>query len=135
MKLEKLLCLKYWGSKSLQNSGGFQTMKLVPASLHETTESVLGLSTISYVFNRNGAGAPPPLPWCICDPSSVINRSIKIENPINGSASQFKSEKLELGHTEWLRECGGEETRDSVEETEGVGRKLTRGGELSFQNV
>uniref|UniRef100_A0A2P2QXN2 Uncharacterized protein MANES_17G060600 n=1 Tax=Rhizophora mucronata TaxID=61149 RepID=A0A2P2QXN2_RHIMU len=47
MKLEKLLCLKYLGSKSLAKSGGFHTIKLFLLGLHETIESVEGLSTIS----------------------------------------------------------------------------------------
>jgi len=50
------LCLKYFGSKSLAKSGWFQTMKLLFAGLHETTESVEGSSTMSYVFVRNGGG-------------------------------------------------------------------------------
>lgn len=54
MKLEKLLCLKYLGSKSLENSIGFQTMKLLLEELHDTTESEEGSSTISYVFVRKG---------------------------------------------------------------------------------
>ena len=56
-KLEKLLCLKYLGKRSLANSGGSQTMKLLLVGLHETTLSVDGSSTMSYVFTRNGGGA------------------------------------------------------------------------------
>lgn len=54
MKLEKLLCLKNFGNKSLANSGGFHTTKLLLPALQETTESVEGSSTISYVFARKG---------------------------------------------------------------------------------
>lgn len=66
-KLEKLLCLKYWGSKSLAKSGGFQTMKLPPLWLQDTNELVNGSSTISYVLMRKGAGEFE-LP-CPCDSS------------------------------------------------------------------
>lgn len=56
MKLEKLLCLKYFGSRSRANSGGLHTTKVVLSSPHDTTRSVLGSSTSWYVFVRNGAG-------------------------------------------------------------------------------
>lgn len=65
-KLEKLLCLKYIGSRSLANSVGFHTTKLQPVGLHDTMESDTWSSTSSYVFKRNGAGALEPPP---CDPS------------------------------------------------------------------
>jgi hypothetical protein len=60
MKLEKLLCLKNLGSKSLAKSGGFHTTKLLLLELHDTTESVEGSSTISYVFVRNGGSEFEP---------------------------------------------------------------------------
>lgn len=62
MKLEKLLCLKYFGNKSLANSGGFQTMKLLLLALQDTIESVEQSSTISYVLERKG-GKDPETPW------------------------------------------------------------------------
>lgn len=46
-KLEKLLCLKYLGKRSLANSGGFHTTKLLLVGLQETIESVAGSSTMS----------------------------------------------------------------------------------------
>ena len=52
-----MLCLKYLGKRSLANSGGSQTTKLLLVGLHETTLSVEGSSTMSYVFTRNGGGA------------------------------------------------------------------------------
>ena len=55
IKLEKLLCLKYLGRSTLENSGGFHTMKLVLLWLQDTIESVDGSSTISYVLARKGA--------------------------------------------------------------------------------
>ena len=58
-KLEKLLCLKYLGSKSLANSGGFQTTKLLLVGLHDSIGSVAGSSTMSYVLLRNGGGPVP----------------------------------------------------------------------------
>lgn len=74
-KLEKLLCLKYMGSKSLANSVGSQTTKLPPLSLQETTWLVEGSSTKSYVFERKGAGAFEP-PW---DPSiASSHKSIRL---------------------------------------------------------
>lgn len=56
MKLEKLLCLKYRGRRVVENLLQSQTMKLLRALLHETTESVDGSSTISKVLVRNGGG-------------------------------------------------------------------------------
>lgn len=56
MKLEKLLCLKYLGRRVVENLYESQTMKLLRALLHETSESVAGSSTISKVFVRNGGG-------------------------------------------------------------------------------
>lgn len=56
MKLEKLLCLKYLGSKVVEKVLESQTMKLFLPRLHETTASVDGSSTISKVFVRNGGG-------------------------------------------------------------------------------
>lgn len=56
-KLEKLLCLKYLGKRSLANSGGFQTTKLLLVELQDTIASLDGLSTISYVLLRNGGDA------------------------------------------------------------------------------
>jgi hypothetical protein len=47
MKLEKFLCLKNLGNKSLVKTGGFQTMKLLLVSLHEIIASVEGSLTIS----------------------------------------------------------------------------------------
>jgi hypothetical protein len=47
MKLEKLLCLKYLGSRSREKSGGFHTTKLAPPGPHDTTWLVAGSSTIS----------------------------------------------------------------------------------------
>jgi hypothetical protein len=67
MKLEKLLCLKNLGSKSLANSGGSHTVKLLLLGLQETIGSVEGSSTISYVFARKG-GSEFGLP---CD-SSIL---------------------------------------------------------------
>lgn len=57
MKLEKLLCLKYLGNKSLAKSGGFHTTKLLLLELQETMASEDGSSTISYVFVRKGGSA------------------------------------------------------------------------------
>lgn len=68
MKLEKLLCLKYFGNKSLAKSGGFHTIKLLLLELQDTVEFVEGSSTISYVFARKG-GSEFELPW----PSSITN--------------------------------------------------------------
>jgi hypothetical protein len=62
-KLEKLLCLKYFGSSSWAKSGGFQTTKLLFPLLQDTTASVAGSSTMSYVFVRKGGGA------VLCSPS------------------------------------------------------------------
>lgn len=56
MKLEKLLCLKYLGSRVVENLCESQTTKLFLPLLHETTESVAGSSTISNVFVRKGGG-------------------------------------------------------------------------------
>lgn len=55
-KLEKLLCLKYLGSKSLAKTVGFQTMNVVPVSFHEITSLVAISSTRWYVLVRNGVG-------------------------------------------------------------------------------
>lgn len=71
IKLEKLLCLKNLGNKTLANSGGFQTIKLLSFSLHETILSDETSSTISYVFAMNG-GSALELPW----PSSIVNSKI-----------------------------------------------------------
>lgn len=60
MKLEKLLCLKNLGSKSLANSVGSHTTKLLLELLQETTESDEGSSTISYVFAKKGGKEPQP---------------------------------------------------------------------------
>lgn len=76
-KLEKLLCLKYLGSKSEANSGGSHTIKLQPLSLHDTTEFVNGSSTSSYVFIRKGAGALE-LP---CDPSILASTVVQNLKP------------------------------------------------------
>mmetsp|Transcript_3248 Transcript_3248/g.7639 ORF Transcript_3248/g.7639 Transcript_3248/m.7639 type:complete len:286 (+) Transcript_3248:1260-2117(+) len=46
-KLEKLLCLKFFGSRSRANSIGFHTVKLLPSSDQETISSVAGSLTIS----------------------------------------------------------------------------------------
>ena len=56
-KEEKLLCLKCLGRRSRANSAGRHTTKAVPVSFHEMVSSVLGSSTIAYVFVRNG-GVP-----------------------------------------------------------------------------
>lgn len=56
-KLEKLLCLKYLGKRSLVNSGGFHTTKLLFVGLHDTIGSVAGSSTMSYVLLKKGGGA------------------------------------------------------------------------------
>ncbi|CAL1397958.1 unnamed protein product [Linum trigynum] len=65
MKLEKLLCLKYRGSISSENSAGDHTTNPVPSSFHdmmlppspEDDDDDEGLSSSkSYVFDRNGAG-------------------------------------------------------------------------------
>ena len=56
-KEEKLLCLKYLGRRSRANSAGRHTTKAVPESFHEMVSSVLGSSTIAYVFVKNG-GVP-----------------------------------------------------------------------------
>ncbi|GMN50812.1 hypothetical protein TIFTF001_019979 [Ficus carica] len=76
MKLEKLLCLKYLGSKSSENSAGDHTIKPLPSAFHEITDNIdddddlflpFSPSTLSddipppsssksYVFDRNGAG-------------------------------------------------------------------------------
>lgn len=50
------MCLKYLGRTSLASSGTLQTTKLLLAVLHETTKSVAGSSTMSYVLLRNGGG-------------------------------------------------------------------------------
>ncbi len=55
-KLEKLLCLKYFGSKSRANSAGRQTMKVDPSSFQEMSSSTPGSSTSWYVLVRNGVG-------------------------------------------------------------------------------
>lgn len=55
-KDEKLLCLKYLGKRSLANSGVFHTTKLLLPAPQETTASVDGSSTISYVLLRKGGG-------------------------------------------------------------------------------
>lgn len=47
MKLEKLLCLKNLGSRSLENSRGFHTIKLLLPGVQDTTGSVEGSLTIS----------------------------------------------------------------------------------------
>lgn len=65
-KLEKLLCLKYLGSKSLAKTVGSHTMKEDPSSFHETTSFMVWSSTIWYVFVKNGVGivldvSPPPV--------------------------------------------------------------------------
>ena len=79
IKLEKLLCLKYFGSKSRANSGGFHTMKLIPLWLQETIEFVMGSSTISYVLVKKGAGAvDPPL-----DPSIIANNFNPVQLKFN----------------------------------------------------
>lgn len=86
-KLEKLLCLKYFGSRSRANSGGFQTTKLLLVELQDTIASVAGSSTMSYVLLRKGggafamfctggggcgAGAPPPLVEVVSPPSPAF---------------------------------------------------------------
>mmetsp|Transcript_10663 Transcript_10663/g.31736 ORF Transcript_10663/g.31736 Transcript_10663/m.31736 type:complete len:228 (-) Transcript_10663:132-815(-) len=45
MKLEKLLCLKFWGSTWLANASGLCTTKQSPAAFHEMMGSVSGSST------------------------------------------------------------------------------------------
>lgn len=50
------MCLKYLGKRSLANSGVFHTTKLLLPAPQETTASVDGSSTISYVLLRNGGG-------------------------------------------------------------------------------
>jgi hypothetical protein len=50
------LCLKYLGKRSLANSGVFHTTKLLLPAPQETTASVDGSSTISYVLLRKGGG-------------------------------------------------------------------------------
>lgn len=74
MKLEKLLCLKNLGNKSLQNSGGFQTIKLLLLGLQPTIESVEGSSTISYAFTRKG-GSELELPWASSIPILIPQHS------------------------------------------------------------
>ncbi|KAJ0565035.1 hypothetical protein HanIR_Chr00c28g0911561 [Helianthus annuus] len=56
MKLEKLLCLKYFGSRSRANSAGRQTTNAVPFSFHEIISSDAGSSTSWYVLVKNGVG-------------------------------------------------------------------------------
>lgn len=63
IKLEKLLCLKNLGRRSLENSGGFQTMKLLLLWLQETIESDEESSTISYVLVRKGGSELDETPW------------------------------------------------------------------------
>lgn len=55
-KLEKLLCLKRRGSRTSAKTCGSHTTKLLPAGLHDTTWSVDGSPTRSYVLVRNGGG-------------------------------------------------------------------------------
>lgn len=52
-----MLCLKCLGRRSRANSAGRHTTKAVPESFHDMVSSVLGSSTIAYVFVRNG-GVP-----------------------------------------------------------------------------
>ncbi|RDY10401.1 hypothetical protein CR513_05081, partial [Mucuna pruriens] len=64
-KLEKLLCLKYLGSKSLAKTVVFQTMKDEPLSFHEITSSMkrrwngslrVAASGVAVVFHRQSHG-------------------------------------------------------------------------------
>jgi hypothetical protein len=84
-KLEKLLCLKYLGSRSLQNSAWLATTKLVPSGVHATTASVAGSSTISYVLLRKGGSEDAP--------------SI----PLQTTASSSSSSGCGAAHGRWLR--------------------------------
>lgn len=61
-KLEKLLCLKYLGRRLMEKVLGSHTMKLLLALLQDTTSSVLGSSTISYVLVRKGGGPASCMP-------------------------------------------------------------------------
>lgn len=54
---EKLLCLKCLGRRSRANSAGRHTTNAVPVSFQEIVSSVVGSSTMAYVFVRNG-GVP-----------------------------------------------------------------------------
>lgn len=80
------MCLKYFGKRSLANSGGFQTTKLLLVELQETIASLDGSSTMSYVLLRNGGGAlvlgmgagagvcvPPPEPLLLTPSMSRVD--------------------------------------------------------------
>ena len=86
MKLEKLLCLKYLGSRSREKSGGFHTTKLAPPGPHDTTRLVAGSSTISYVLIRNGAGESEAPCGCGCEPPSM-SISMSVDRPSSARKS------------------------------------------------
>lgn len=52
MKLEKLLCLKYFGSTESENLFTYLTMKAVPSSFQAIMSSDAESHTMSYVFTR-----------------------------------------------------------------------------------
>lgn len=56
MKLEKLLCLKYLGSRSLANSAGRQMTNAFPCSFHEIIWFDDESSTRWYVLVKKGVG-------------------------------------------------------------------------------
>ena len=100
MKLEKLLCLKYWGNKSVQKCDTFHTIKLWPSELHETIPSVDGSSTIWYVFVRNSEEAMSLHPFALM---WKRNHTILAINP-EFDSEFFYERKCKLSISEpWIR--------------------------------
>lgn len=52
MKLEKLLCLKYFGSTESENLFTYFTVKALPSLFQAIMSSDAGSHTMSYVFTR-----------------------------------------------------------------------------------
>jgi hypothetical protein len=86
MKLDKFLCLKCFGRSVAANSCAFQTTKLLLPSLHDTTESVAGSSTIAYSFLRNGGNG-----FVVVDSSSLVFSILReIASEVLGFRSYLK---------------------------------------------
>lgn len=89
MKLEKLLCLKNRGSRVVENLWQSQTMKLLRALLHDTTESVDGSSTISNVLLRNGGGPTSCNPSIGCGVILEDEEDVAAAMPVISFSSSF----------------------------------------------
>lgn len=91
---EKLLCLKCLGRRSRANSAGRHTTNAVPVSFQEIVSSVVGSSTMAYVFVRNGG--VPAAGDAIRQESAVVQRRGK-EGVRREQREEDASRKVDLG--------------------------------------